>query len=176
MKYPSTLGRRKPRLGGLPYESSDLGGRPGIVGGKHRSAPLAVAKSRWLRIQCVNNVFALFCSYTYSPATTECWPTSQGPLISNTLKARNAARYSNRASSKIWRFEEQKGLDEEYGAQPPWPVRTRSSVLPHAPWYRRRSPRESQSPSPIQLRGATVELPVGGSFLTGPAFPQAGTG
>src|ERR1700741_5208581 len=39
MKYPSTLGMCKPGLAVLPYESSDLGGRPGIVGGKRRSVP-----------------------------------------------------------------------------------------------------------------------------------------
>src|ERR1017187_914066 len=39
MKYPPTLGRYKPRLAALPYESSDLGGRPDIARGKHRSVP-----------------------------------------------------------------------------------------------------------------------------------------
>src|SRR6266567_3480106 len=36
MKYPSTLGMCKPRWA-VRYESSDLGGRPGIAGGKRRS-------------------------------------------------------------------------------------------------------------------------------------------
>src|SRR5580704_2565216 len=40
MKYPSTLGMCKPGLAVVfAYESSDLGGRPGIVGGKRRSVP-----------------------------------------------------------------------------------------------------------------------------------------
>src|ERR1700677_3639873 len=39
MKYPPTLGRCKPRLAALPYESSALGGRPGRARGIHRSVP-----------------------------------------------------------------------------------------------------------------------------------------
>src|ERR1700722_12081990 len=51
MKYPSTLGMCKPGLAVVfPYESSDLGGRPGIVGGKRRSVLIAIAiVLRWFR-------------------------------------------------------------------------------------------------------------------------------
>src|SRR5260370_35034143 len=49
MKYPSTLGMCKPGLAVvLLYESSDLGGRPGIVGGKRRSVPHGHRDSPWV--------------------------------------------------------------------------------------------------------------------------------